>query len=160
MIVVSNTSPLINLAAVGQLDLLRQLYGQIVVPQAVYDEIVVRGAGLPGAAEVQSGGWIMCRSATEQNVVTALLSELDHGEAETIALAAEVHADLVLLDERMARRVAVRFGLKFVGLLGVLMEAKAKGLIPAVRPVVDLLRSQAGHSVLTPSPLVYRVSGG
>jgi hypothetical protein len=102
----------------------------------------------------------MCRSATEQNVVTALLSELDHGEAETIALAAEVHADLVLLDERMARRVAVRFGLKFVGLLGVLMEAKAKGLIPAVRPVVDLLRSQAGHSVLTPSPLVYRVSGG
>ncbi|MEO8495891.1 MAG: DUF3368 domain-containing protein [Planctomycetota bacterium] len=144
MIVVSNTSPLINLAAVGQLGLLKQLYGQVAVPQAVYDEIVVRGAGLPGAAEVQAGDWIRCQAAADHNVVTALLAELDRGEAETIALAAEMHADLVLLDERMARRVAARFDLKFVGLLGVLMESKTQGLIPAVKPVVDLLMSQAG----------------
>jgi predicted nucleic acid-binding protein len=72
VIVVSNTSPIINLAAVGQLQLLRQLYDQILVPQTVHREIVVVGIGQPGAAEVKSSDWIEMRSAPNRALVASL----------------------------------------------------------------------------------------
>jgi predicted nucleic acid-binding protein len=144
MIVVSNASPIVNLAAVGQLGLLRQLYGQVLIPQAVHKEIVIAGRGRPGATEVETFDWIETRRVTDWIVVASLQLELDEGEAEAIALAAELKADLLLLDERKGRVVASRLGLKFVGLLGVLVEAKHKGLILAVRPVLDNLISKAG----------------
>ena len=99
-LVISNTSPVINLAAVGQLDLLRHLYGKIVIPQAVYSEIVIVGTGQPGAVEVETLDWIETRQVRNRTVVTALQLELDEGEAAAIALAAELKADLILLDER------------------------------------------------------------
>jgi predicted nucleic acid-binding protein len=144
MIVVSNASPIVNLAAVGQLDLLRQLYGQVLIPQAVHKEIVIAGRGQSGATEVETFDWIESRRVTDWIAVASLQLELDEGEAEAIALAAELKADLLLLDERKGRVVASRLGLKFVGLLGVLVEAKHKGLILAVRPVLDNLISKAG----------------
>jgi predicted nucleic acid-binding protein len=144
MIVVSNTSPIVNLAAVGQLDLLRQLYGKVLIPRAVHNEIVIVGRGQPGAAEVETFGWIETRRVTDWIVVASLQLELDDGEAEAIALAAELKADLLLLDERKGRVVASRLGFKFVGLLGVLVEAKHKGLILAIRPVLDNLIGKAG----------------
>lgn len=144
MIVVSDTSPLVNLAAIGKLDLLHQLYGKILVPDAVYREIVHVGAGEPGAYEVAVFEWIERQVVTNRAVVTALELELDSGEAEAIALALEVGADLVLIDERKGRFVAGRMGVQFVGLLGILIEAKQRGLLPAVRPVLDDLKQNAG----------------
>jgi len=144
MIVVSNTSPIVNLAAIGQLDLLRLLYGKVAIPQAVYNEIVVTGTGQPGATEVETFDWIEIKQATNQAAVASLKLELDEGEAEAIALALELKADLLLLDERKGRMTASRLGLKFIGLLGVLMEAKHKGLILAIRPIMDDLIGKAG----------------
>lgn len=144
MIVVSDTSPLVNLAAIGKLDLLHQLYGKILVPDAVYRETVHVGAGEPGAYEVAIFEWIERQVVTNRAVVTALELELDSGEAEAIALALEVGADLVLIDERKGRFVAGRMGVQFVGLLGILIEAKQRGLLPAVRPVLDDLKQNAG----------------
>lgn len=144
MIVVSNTSPIVNLAAIGQLDLLRLLYGKVAIPQAVYNEIVVTGTGQPGATEVETFDWIETKQATNQAAVASLKLELDEGEAEAIALALELKADLLLLDERKGRMTASRLGLKFIGLLGVLMEAKHKGLILAIRPIMDDLIGKAG----------------
>jgi len=144
VIVVSNTSAVINLAAVGQLDLLRRLYGKIAIPQAVYDEIAIVGAGQPGAVEVQTLDWIETHQVQNQDLATALRAELDPGEAEAIALAVDLGADLLLLDERRARSIASRFGLKFIGLLGALLEAKHRGLIPVVGPVLDDLVTKAG----------------
>jgi hypothetical protein len=72
---------------------------------------------------------------------------LDRGEAETIALALELGADLVLLDERDGRYTAQRFGLRVVGVLGVLLEAKSKGLIKNIKPYLDMLRQQAGFYI-------------
>lgn len=144
MIVVSNTSPLVNLATVGQLDLLRQLYGKIIIPQAVYHEIVVVGAGQPGDIEIKTFDWIETQQANDRIVVTSLELELDRGEAEAIALATALKADLLLLDERKGRVVASRLGLKFVGLLGILIEAKHKGLIVEVKPIMDSLITKAG----------------
>lgn len=147
MIVVSNTSPIINLACVGQLDLLRQLYGQVIIPQAVFAEIAIAGTGEPGAEEVQKLDWIGRRSVTQGQLIKVLRLELDAGEAEAIACALEINADLLLLDERRARDTAQRLGLKFIGILGVLTEAKRQQRIPRIRPVLDNLRHQAGFWV-------------
>lgn len=144
MIVVSNTSPSINLAAVAHLQLLQQLYGRVLLPAAVYHEIAVRGAGQPGAAEVRTLAWIETRIVSDRTLVPALTLELDEGEAEALTLAVEQQADLLLLDERRARRAAARLGLKFIGLLGVLVEAKHRQLIPIIKPILDALRVQAG----------------
>jgi predicted nucleic acid-binding protein len=128
VIVVGNTSPLTNLAAVGQLDLLRQLYGKVLIPQAVYGELTGSSGGQPGAIEMQPLEWIETRPGANRALVTALQMELDAGEAEAIVLAKELAADLLLLDERRGRAVVARLDLRFVGLLGVLIEAKKLSL--------------------------------
>jgi predicted nucleic acid-binding protein len=144
VIVVSNASPLINLAAIGRLDLLHQLYGRIVIPRAVYREIVVDGTGQSGSDQVKTLEWIETRWVVDRVLVASLCLEVDEGEAESIVLASELEADLLLLDERRGRLVASRLGLRFVGLLGVLVEAKHRGLIPGVQPVLDDLIQKAG----------------
>ncbi len=147
MIVVSNTSPITNLAAVGQVEVLRQLYEKVLVPQAVYEELTFGGARQPGGMEAQTLQWIETRHVADRVLVAALQMELDPGEAEAVALAVELKADLLLLDERRGRVVASRLGLRFVGLLGVLIEAKQKGCIPAVKPVLEDLVVKAGFWV-------------
>ena len=144
MIVVSNTSPIIALACAGKLELLRAVYSEIVVPDAVFEEVTVAGAGEPGAREVAEAPWIKRQPVRNAPLVTALRFELDAGEAEAIALAVESGADLVLLDERLGRRAAQRLGLTVVGTLGVLIAAKDRGVLAAVRPVLDALRADAG----------------
>lgn len=111
MIVVSNTSPLTNLAAIGQFDLLRQLYGDLYIPEAVWDELNANGAIWPGRNEVDAASWIKRREVQNRTAVNALLDDLDIGEAETIVLALELHADLLLLDESDDRHHAQRLGL-------------------------------------------------
>ena len=147
MIVVSDTSPIINLAAVGQLQLLRQLYGRIIIPPAVHREIVIVGAGQPGAVQVKSFDWIETRPVSDLALAASLQLKVDEGEAQAIALAAALNADLLLLDERKGRVAASRLGLRFVGLLGVLVEAKHQGLVSAIKPILDDLIEKAGFWV-------------
>lgn len=138
MIVVSDTSPITNLAAIGQLDLLQKLYQKVVIPSAVYRELTASGGGHPGAV-IQSLDWIEVKDVSNRLLVTALRIEIDEGEAEAIVLAQEMAADLLLLDERRGRLVAGRLGLRIVGLLGVLIDAKQTGLIPEIKPLLDEL---------------------
>ena len=147
MIVVSNTSPITNLAAVGQLAVLQQLYETVLIPEAVYAELTASDGAHPGGAEVQTFQWIETKPVTDQTLVAALQMELDPGEAAAIALAVEVKADLLLLDERRGRAVAARLGLQFIGLLGVLIEAKQQGCITAVKSILDDLVTKAGFWV-------------
>lgn len=144
MIVVCNTSPIINLAAIGQLIILQQLYERIIIPEAVYREIAVTGSGQAGATEVQTLEWIETRKLYNRALASVTEMELDGGEAEAIALAVELKADLLLMDEQKGRAVAARLGLKFIGLLGVLIEAKHNGLIHSVKPALDDLIAKAG----------------
>ena len=99
MTVVSNTSPITNLAAVGQLNLLQQLYGSIIIPQAVYDEMASLGYIVPGTIEIQTLSWIQTQQVINRTLVTQLQTELDEGESEAIALAIELNANQLLLDE-------------------------------------------------------------
>ena len=144
MIVVSNTSPIINLAAVDELRMLHDLYDKIYIPEAVFDEISVIGAGQPGSEEVKEFDWIITQKVSNQTLVKALRIELDRGEAEAIALAIELNADLLLIDEKIGRSVATRFDPKFIGLLGTIIEAKSKGLVESVKPILNDLQTKAG----------------
>ena len=144
MIVVSNTSPIINLAAIKQLELLQYLFGRIIIPQAVYHEIAVRGYAQAGATEVQTYRWFERNQVQDMALVRRLEQQLDTGEAEAIALAIELQADLLLLDERRGRSIAKQYGLTVTGLLGILVMAKQKGYTPAVKPLLHDLRTIAG----------------
>lgn len=147
MIVVSNTSPIVNLAVVGHLSLLEQLYDRIFIPVAVSQELSAIGLEQLGGLGIQALSWIETRTVSNRSLVDSLLLELDAGEAETIVLAMEMKADLLLLDERRGRKAASRLGARFIGLLGVLVEAKHKGLIVAVKPVLNDVIVKAGFWV-------------
>ncbi|MGB3300055.1 MAG: DUF3368 domain-containing protein [Phormidesmis sp.] len=96
MIIVSDTSPINNLAAINQLHLLRQLYGTVLIPEAVFRELTDPSFSVAGAAEAQTFDWIWAHAVSDRTLVEALCNELDIGEAEAIALAVEVQADQVL----------------------------------------------------------------
>ncbi len=147
MVVVSNTSPLTNLAAIGQFDLLRQLYEEIHIANGVWDELNAKGKQWPGAENVAAADWIKRQSVKNQVLVDALRDDLDRGEAESIALAKELNANLILMDEREGRRTAQRLGLRVIGVVGILLEAKAKRLARSIRPHLDALRQTAGFYI-------------
>jgi predicted nucleic acid-binding protein len=141
-VVVSDASPLINLARVGHFDLLTAFYGRIVIPQAVYDEVVVRGQSRDGSREVKETSWIEVRVPQDELAVRALATEIGRGEAAAIILAQELQAALLLIDEIRGRRVAQQLGLRVRGTIGILARAKREGRILNLRQVLDLLRAR------------------
>ena len=150
MIVVSDTSPINNLAAINQLHLLQQLYGTVLIPEAVYQELTDPDFPVAGAKEVQTFTWIQIRAIEDRTMLKALSSELDPGEAEAIVLALEMKAEQVLIDERRVRMIAARLNLHYTGILGVLVEAKSQGFISTVKPLLDDLINKAGFWVAEP----------
>lgn len=137
--VVVNTTPIIALALIGKLDLLRHLYVEVIVPSAVLAEVLAGEPNRIGVAELHNASWLRVIPPQEPRRAD-LLADLDRGEAEVIALAQELRADLVIIDERLARRHAERIGLTLTGTLGVLLKAKEQGLITAIAPLIDRLR--------------------
>lgn len=144
MIVVADTSVLINLCRVGQSSLLRQLFQEVIIPAEVaveFDRLakdVGRFAGLklpPGIKQRQPAAMIPAVRS---------VAGLDLGEAAALSLAMEIGADAVLIDERRGYEIAIQLGLRTIGILGILLRAKSTGLIPAVKPVLIALRQDAG----------------
>ncbi len=125
MIVVSDTSPLNGLVKVGHLPLLQQIYGQVLIPPAVADELKRGGEDDPRIIQVLSLDWIeVCQPINIQLVETLQTDyNLDRGESEAIALTQELRADELPIDERQGRREAIRLGLAITGLLGILLVA-------------------------------------
>ena len=147
MRVISDSSPLIALSRIGQLSLLRELYQDVTVPQGVVQEVTSNGAGQPGAEEVSTADWIIAVRVKDQPFVESLRRDLGEGEAEAIALAVELQADLLIVDDLLARQAARNLGLMFVGTVGVLLEARQKGLLPEIKPCLDDLIDLAGFRV-------------
>lgn len=143
--VVSNSSTLIHLAAIDRLGLLEEFFGHILVPSAVWREVVEQGVGKPGVENVRSArqvGWIEVETPTDTALLRLLQYDLDEGEAEAIALAIEHQAELVLLDESEARRVADLYGLQKTGVIGLLIRARQGGLIGSLRDELSRLSYQ------------------
>ncbi|MEA5449823.1 DUF3368 domain-containing protein [Leptolyngbya sp. CCNP1308] len=151
MTIVCNTSPISNLAVIGQLDLLRQVYGAIVIPHAVAHEVAKLGSSCSQAAMLPTLPWVEIKELTFRDAVDDLLRQqkLDLGEAEAIILAISLNANLLIIDEQLGRNVAKQKGLEITGLLGALLEAKSKGIILQVKPIVDDLVGRAKFRVST-----------
>jgi predicted nucleic acid-binding protein len=142
MIVVSDSSPLIALCDLGKLDLLRLLYGQVVLPDAVWRETAIMGQDKPERKELLEASWIECVKVRNQVLAKSLAQKLDVGESEAIVLALELNADLLLMDERLGRNVASRFGIDVTGVVGILLVSKSQGYLPAIKPELDRLRNE------------------
>lgn len=140
-VVICNATPIISLASIEQLHLLRLLYTEVLIPPAVRAEISAGSAGRPGYRELNRADWIRTVSLLDPRRAD-LLSDLDRGEAEVLALAQELNADLVIVDERLGRRHATRLGFPLTGTLGVLLKAKAQGYLHEVKSLI--VRLQAG----------------
>jgi len=147
MIVVSNTTPLIGLAQIQRFDLLQRLFGEVYIPQAVYDEAVIAGREEGGAKrEISSAAWIKTVNVTDRLAVEVLLDEMDSGEAEVIVLARELRAEWVLMDEKKGRRKLSQMSINRIGTLGILLKAKQVGLLTEIRSDIEKLRRQ-GFSI-------------
>jgi predicted nucleic acid-binding protein len=133
--------------------LLEAIYQVVIIPDVVARELAA-SSNLT-ISEILQLSWIQSQSLTSSQLVNQLQQErgLDAGEANAIALALELQADDLLIDERLGRQEAVRLGLSIIGILGILLVAKQRSLIPQVRPVMDTLINQAGFRV---SPQLYR----
>ena len=153
MRVISNTSPITNLAVLDRLDLLHVLYGQIIVASEVRDELTLGGSGNnPGADQVVTAPWFVIEHVDPfaRDQLARQFPALDLGEAATLALAVAQPTQLVLLDDHAARRAATLLALPYVGIVGVVLAAKARGVVPLVKPIIDNLRTHAGFRLADP----------
>lgn len=152
-LVVADTSPLLYLNHAQQLHLLRELYRSVTVPTAVQAELKAgreQGYVVP---DISSIGWLLPRDVPDKSLLPAVV-DLGPGESEVIALGLAYPGSLLLLDDRLARRIARLSGLTHTGTLGVLLRAKSEGHLSAVRPVLESLRS---HGMRLHEDLVSRV---
>lgn len=136
MIVVSDTSPLTALLTTGHAEILPKLFREVIIPEAVRDELLRKHTSLPQ--------WIKVSNAANEAEVARFLEIVDAGEAQAIELAKEIKADRLLIDERKGRRVAVQEGLAVIGSIGIVLLAKRNGLIPSVRQLLDRLEREGG----------------
>ncbi len=147
MTIVSNTSPILNLAAIGEIALLQSLCGPILVPSAVEQEILRLQASRSRFAGVSLPAFVTVLAVQNAPLSEALKLQLHAVEAEAISLAVEQRATRLLVDEHHARLIATRLGVPTLGCLGILLDAKRRGLIPAIRPLLEKLETQAGFWV-------------
>ncbi len=150
MIVVSDTSVITNLVQIDQLTLLKALFGNIVIPQKVYDELTK----VPKQIElIERLNWIEVKQISDRTHFDNLLKTLDPGEAEAIVLAIELEADALLIDEKKGRKIAQEHGIIITGLLGILIIAKTENLISEVKPILDKLIFETGFRI---NPKLYQ----
>ncbi len=138
--VVSNTAPLIHLAALQHLELLKELFGIVQIPEEVWNEAVEQGQGRPGESEIRAAceaGWMEVKVVHSCPLLKTLSAKLDEGEAAALVLAVEMAPGYIVMDEAPGRREAEALELPVIGTLGILGKAKKAGLIDLVRPIVE-----------------------
>lgn len=133
--VLANMTPLIALANIDRLELLHNLYGTIIVPQTVMDEIIRE----PARQRVQNSSWIRVEAIQDLSQRDYFRARLHAGEVDVMILAREQKADLVIMDDDAAKKTAKFLGLKVTGTLGVLLKAKREGYLEKVEPVINEL---------------------
>jgi uncharacterized protein len=143
VIVVADTSVLLNLCCVGKADLLRALFNDVVIPPEVADEFGRLASRVPRFAGLILPAWVRQQPASVIPPLVQAAVGLDLGETAALALAVEINADAILLDERRGHEVALRLGLRTVGVLGILLQAKNRGLLTEVRTLLDRLEREA-----------------
>lgn len=138
MTVVCNSTPLIALSRVGRLELLKEYFGEVYIPQEVYGEVVTRGGDLFGAKEVASAVWIKVKEVTNRTAVDFLNTILDKGESEAIVLAKEKNM-LLVIDDGEGRNIAESLGLRITGTIGLLLLAAEDGKLDLKQSLDELM---------------------
>jgi hypothetical protein len=144
MLVVSDTSPITNLLKINKLDLLKTIFEEVVVPDMVHDELLAWKNLGGDISDYENATWIKTATPNNAALINQLRVDLDAGEAEAIALAAELKANYLLIDERRGWKTAKSLGINAIGIVGVLLQAKYQGKITEVLPLIDELRTKAG----------------
>lgn len=135
--VVSNSTPIIALLRIGRLGILEELYGEVIIPKAVHEEVTVKDA-----SALDGFGWIDVRDIANIAAKEAFAATLHDGEVEVMLLAKEIGAGLIIMDDGLARKHARYLNLTVTGTVGVLLRAKQNGIINEIRPALDDLVRQ------------------
>ncbi len=143
MIVVADTSVLVNLCRIGQGNLFKDLFREVIVPPEVTGEFFRLAAAAPRFSGLKLPDGIREQSPKSLSRVVSAAPGLDVGEAAAFSLAVEIHADAVLPDERRGYEVAVQLGLHPIGVLGILLRTKSAGLLPELKPLMNALQRDA-----------------
>lgn len=141
--VVADSSCLIGLAQINLFHLLRELFSEVYIPYAVYDEVVIKGEGEAGSKETEDGikdGWILKKAVNDDMAVSALTTILGKGEAEVIVLCKELGRDYALIDERTARNISELLNVNTMGVLGIIDLAIEKGFSIDKKKAIDKLK--------------------
>ena len=133
-----NTSPLFYLHRLGLLELLKKLYGHITVPEAVKKELKEGQAQGEDVPQLENYTWVEIRSVSMPKYLQ-LIADLGPGESEVLALATNHPSAFVIIDDKLARRIAEMQRFRLTGTAGVLLRAKQKGLVPALKPIIERL---------------------
>ncbi|MEM6840720.1 MAG: DUF3368 domain-containing protein [Bacteroidota bacterium] len=150
MVIVSDTSIITNLIQVDHLEFLQDIFGEIVIPAQVFEEL----SKVPGQLEIiENTEWIEVKTIANEKQLEELTVVLDPGEAEAIVLALELKADALLIDEKKGRKIAQKYGIVVTGLLGILISAKEENLIPEIKPILDKLIFEIGFRI---NPKLYQ----
>ncbi len=142
MTVVCDAAVLIGLSKIGKIELLRTIYKEVYIPEAVFAEVVSKGSGKPGVKEIKAAKWIHKKAVKDKRTVEIIVAELGHGEAEVLVLGKELNADWLVIDDEKARTAAISAGFQIIGLAGILLVAKRLKLIPSIKPLLDELKNK------------------
>lgn len=147
MVVISDTSAITNLWQIGQIEILQLLYTEIVIPTAVQNELFEIETQ---KKFLETCNWIKVQPATNKVLIELLEEELDQGEAQAIVLSVELQPVFLIIDELKGREKARAFGIKIIGLLGVLVEAKKAGIISQINPILIDLTEKVNFFISPP----------
>lgn len=140
-IAVVNTSPIIYLSAINQINLLKNLFSEIFIPEAVKREVMSGGKDSFGVKEIKTQKWIKTKKIRNKLAKEYLLTEIDDGEAEVIILAEELKTSFIIMDDKLARKIAKLRGFNVMGTLRLLIAAKENGLVNEVKPLIEKLQA-------------------
>ncbi len=136
-VVVVNSTPIIALASIQRLDLFKALYEVTYIPKAVFDEVMIKDNSQAQLELVKAREWIITKSISNNEAKKFFKVQLHEGEVEVMILGLEISADLLVIDDYMAREYAKYLDFKVTGSLGVLLRAKEKGIIPKIKPLMN-----------------------
>ncbi len=145
MIIISDTSPLVCLLHLNQINLLKDLFKNVIIPPAVFNELI--NAKIIGDNFLQKNTFIQTKTPCDKKKVEELMLILDQGESEAIALSLELKTELLLIDEAPGREIARQYGIPIKGILGVLLQAKEKKLITQVKPLINRLQTEINFRI-------------
>ena len=139
MIVISDTTPLISLIKIGQLNLLNHLFGEVQIPSAVFEELISNPRFPDESRQIRECPFIKKINVTDTNAVNLLRRStgLDAGESEAIILSDSISASLLLMDEAKGREVAAQMGIQLMGTIGILLVANNGNLLLNIGPKAD-----------------------